>query len=228
MEEGPPTSYLLLGRQTPVYGSDGAVVGTVKEVLCEPSRDIFDGLVLATDDGDRLLGAEFVAAIHECGVDVALSASQVGQLPQSPRRRQVKFDVGAHEHRWLEILHWLCEHMEHVAHPGDPRLTRARAHLAERERALSLARENPRLALEAGVGRPDLPGSYHGGLIDVNHAPHQLLGSLPGVDAELAGRLIAAREELDGFSSLEDLGSVLDLSGPQVEHLRERVVFLPR
>jgi hypothetical protein len=35
--------------------------------------------------------------------------------------------------------------------------------------------------------------------------------SLPGFDNELASLVVAARAQVDGFSSLEDLGSVLDL-----------------
>ena len=46
MDEGPPSSYLLLAKDTPVFGSDGSVAGKVKEVLCDPGDDIFDGLVL--------------------------------------------------------------------------------------------------------------------------------------------------------------------------------------
>jgi hypothetical protein len=33
MDEGPPISYLLLARATPVYGSDGEAAGKVKKVL---------------------------------------------------------------------------------------------------------------------------------------------------------------------------------------------------
>jgi DNA uptake protein ComE-like DNA-binding protein len=78
------------------------------------------------------------------------------------------------------------------------------------------------------VGRPDLPGAYDGGLVDVNHAPVEIIATLPGFDRELARRALAAREQVDGFSSLEDLGTVLDLPGDQVEDLRHHVVFLPR
>jgi len=64
MDEGPPSSYLLLAKDTPVFGSDGGVVGKVEEVLCDPGEDIFDGLVLATGHGDRFLAAELVTSIH--------------------------------------------------------------------------------------------------------------------------------------------------------------------
>jgi DNA uptake protein ComE-like DNA-binding protein len=51
---------------------------------------------------------------------------------------------------------------------------------------------------------------------------------LPGVDGDVATQIVETREQVDGFSSLEDLGATLDLDGDLVEQLRGRVVFLPR
>lgn len=81
MDEGPPSSYLLLAKDTPVFGSDGGVVGKVEEVLCDPGEDIFDGLVLATGHGDRFLAAELVTSIHERGVDISIPSAQASELP---------------------------------------------------------------------------------------------------------------------------------------------------
>ncbi len=228
MDEGPPSSYLLLAKDTPVFGSDGAVAGKVKEVLCDPGHDIFDGLVLTTALGDRYLEAGQVTAIHERGVDVGIPATQAVDLPLPAPHRRIKYDVVADERPWMEVMRWLHDHLAHLIHPGDPRLDGARERLAQHEKALKLAREDPELALEAGVGRPDLPGAYDGGLVDLNHAPAEVVACLPTFDAELAGRVVAARERVDGFASLEDFGTVLDLPGNQVEHLRDHVVFLPR
>jgi len=227
MDEGVPSSYLLLAKHTPVYCSDGIVAGTVKEVLREPAEDIFDGLVLASRDGDRYVPAETVTAIHARGVDIGLASAQIPQLPAPPTHRRVKYDLANDDGPWIDVLHWLCEHLAHVLHPGDPRVARAHERLAERDSALKMAREDPRLALEAGVGRPDLPDSFDGGLVDLNHAPVDVIASLPSIDRDLAERLARARAEVSGFSSLEDLGAVLDLSGHQVERLRNHVVLLP-
>ncbi|HLH13681.1 MAG TPA: helix-hairpin-helix domain-containing protein [Solirubrobacteraceae bacterium] len=228
MDEGPPTSYLLLARDTPVFGADGGVAGRVKEVLCDARSDIFDGLVVTSALGDRYLEASKVTAIHERGVDIAIAAREVSALPLPSPRRRVKYDLTADERPWLEVMRWLREHLAHLVHPRDPALAGARERLAKHEKALELAREEPQLALEAGVGRPDLPGAFDGGVVDVNHAPAEAIAALPGCDATLAARIVAVRERLDGFTSLEDLGTVLDLPGDQVEDLRERVVFLPR
>jgi DNA uptake protein ComE-like DNA-binding protein len=79
-----------------------------------------------------------------------------------------------------------------------------------------------------GVGRPDEPGAFDAGLVDVNNAPATTLLRLPGIDDSLATRIVETRAQTNGFSSLEDLGAVLDLPGDLVERLRDHVVFLPR
>jgi DNA uptake protein ComE-like DNA-binding protein len=104
----------------------------------------------------------------------------------------------------------------------------AQARLQERREAQQLARRNPSLAREMGVGRPDLAGSADAGVVDVNNAAAVALLKLPGVDDALATQIVDTRAEVGGFSSVEDLGVALDLPGDAVEALRDRVVFLPR
>jgi DNA uptake protein ComE-like DNA-binding protein len=104
----------------------------------------------------------------------------------------------------------------------------ARERLSERRRALALAHENPALAQEMGIGRPDKRGAADAGLVDVNNASVAALEQLPGIDDRLATRIAEARAQVGGFSSLEDLGAALDLDGDVVEKLRDKVVCLPR
>ena len=114
---------------------------------------------------------------------------------------------------------------------GSPLTTAAQAgeqRLQERERALQIARENPALAQEIGIGRPDKQGASDAGLVDVNNAPVTALLKLPGVDGDVATQIIEGREKVSGFSSLEDMGTAMDLDGALVEGLRGQVVFLPR
>jgi DNA uptake protein ComE-like DNA-binding protein len=114
---------------------------------------------------------------------------------------------------------------------GSPLLAateQAQSRLDERRRALTLARENPVLAAEVGVGRPDRPGAQDAGLVDINNAGLTALLRLPGVDDGLATKIVETRAECGGFSSVEDFGATVDLPGDVVEGLRERVVFLPR
>jgi len=99
---------------------------------------------------------------------------------------------------------------------------RAEQRLLDRRRAQRLARQDP-----TGVGRPDVAGAADAGLVDVNNAPVAALVMLPGIDDALATRIVEARSQVGGFSSVEDLGIALDLAGDVVEDLRDRVVFLP-
>jgi DNA uptake protein ComE-like DNA-binding protein len=104
----------------------------------------------------------------------------------------------------------------------------AELRLQERREAQTLAVENPALARELGVGRPDRPGAQPAGLVDVNNVPAEVIATLPGIDAALARRIVETREQVNGFSSLADFGEVVDLDGNAVERLRDHVVFLPR
>lgn len=107
-------------------------------------------------------------------------------------------------------------------------MAEGRIRLEERQVALQTAQQNPALAREVGIGRPDEQGAVAAGLVDVNNAGASALVSLPGVTDALATRIIETRAEINGFASLEDLGTVLDLRGDAVERLRGHVVFLPR
>jgi Helix-hairpin-helix motif len=94
----------------------------------------------------------------------------------------------------------------------------------ERERARELVRSDPVAALERGVGRPDIRGAHHGDLVDVNHAPDSVLQTLPGIDADLARRIVATRENVGQFSSVADMAFVLDLD-PDTAARLERVAI---
>jgi competence protein ComEA len=102
------------------------------------------------------------------------------------------------------------------------------AALRDEAYARELVRRDPRLAQHMGIGRPDRPGAAAAGLVDMNNADANALSTLPGIDDALAARILATRAQVRGFSSLEDLGTVMDLDGALVEGLRERAIFLPR
>jgi DNA uptake protein ComE-like DNA-binding protein len=124
------------------------------------------------------------------------------------------------------FVHALVIRPEYVRRVA-PRVASAqeRADVAEARR---IVREEPRLAVELGIGRPDRDGAYDAGLVDVNHAPARALEELPGVGAVLARRIEGAREACDGFASVDELAALLDLDGATVERMRDRAVFLPR
>jgi DNA uptake protein ComE-like DNA-binding protein len=109
----------------------------------------------------------------------------------------------------------------------DPALDAARRHIQRRAEGRKLLATQPQLARELGIGRPDLPGSDDYGLIDVNHAPAQMLTRLPGVSPELAGQIVSSRGPQGGFSSVEDLGLVLSLPPGLIDNCRELAIFPP-
>ena len=146
---------------------------------------------------------------------------------------------GGSEAGWLLIIGWsggtittLNIRFRYLARVSSASFVHARRtaeqRLHERREAQRLAVERPNLALELGVGRPDVRGARHAGLVDVNNAPLEALLELPGIDTALAERLLDVREEIDGFSSVDDLGHVLELDGHLVERLKDRAVCLPR
>ena len=81
MDEGLPIAYAVLESGVPVYASGGEQVGTVAHVVAAPEQDIFYGIVLCCQHGERFLPADQVAALHERGVDLRIDRGAVAALP---------------------------------------------------------------------------------------------------------------------------------------------------
>lgn len=96
----------------------------------------------------------------------------------------------------------------------------------DREIARDLVEAEPHTAKELGIGRPDLLEASPGGVVDVNHASAGVLAMLPGIDPRVARQIVGTREAMGPFSSVAELGMVLDLPADTVEQLRPLVVFL--
>lgn len=79
---GAPSSYLLLRPGVPVLAADGARVGKVARVLAAPDVDIFDGLVVDTGDGPRVVAGADVREIYDRGVELGIDADAVAALPR--------------------------------------------------------------------------------------------------------------------------------------------------
>jgi DNA uptake protein ComE-like DNA-binding protein len=89
-------------------------------------------------------------------------------------------------------------------------------------------RDDPDLATDVRIGRPDLPRSFDdGGLVDVNHVPASFLVKLPGIDAPPAERIVATRHEVGGFGSIADLEITLELAHMTVSQVKDRLIFRP-
>jgi sporulation protein YlmC with PRC-barrel domain len=76
-----PISYMVLEGGTAVYTSDGAQLGEVKRVLADFDNDIFDGLIIHIDDGDRFVDAPTVGELYEHRVELKLTSDEATQLP---------------------------------------------------------------------------------------------------------------------------------------------------
>jgi len=81
-DDGHAISYKVLERGTPVHASDGAPVGTVREVLENVAEHIFDGLVIDTPAGERFVDAPEIARIAELRVTLVLDAQGAAALPE--------------------------------------------------------------------------------------------------------------------------------------------------
>ncbi len=82
MDEGLPIAYQVLEKNVPVYASDGEQVGTVDHVVSAPAEDIFHGIVIRAEGGQRFVPAEQVASLHEHGVDLRIARAAALALPE--------------------------------------------------------------------------------------------------------------------------------------------------
>lgn len=79
---GDPIAYTVLAEGTPVLTSDGAQVATVVRVLADEGTDIFDGIVVDTDDGERFVDAPEVASIYERAVILTIYRHRIDELSE--------------------------------------------------------------------------------------------------------------------------------------------------
>ncbi len=102
----------------------------------------------------------------------------------------------------------------------------ARARMRRRSQARQIARANRVLARELRIGRPDLPREYDdGGLVDVNHVPGDILTSCLGLTPQETAAVVAARDQLGGFTSPEELSAYAELPPDRVDALRDWMLF---
>jgi len=111
----------------------------------------------------------------------------------------------------------------------DPAVAAALAARGRREEARRLAAQDPLLAHELRIGRPDLPRSYDdGGLVDLNAAPPQAIARTCGIAPEHAERIVACRSAAGRFAAVEDVFVWADLPYEIWDHVRDRAVVLGR
>jgi hypothetical protein len=112
---------------------------------------------------------------------------------------------------------------------GDPNrlaVKNAEDRMRLRREARKIHRDNPVLAGELKIGRPDLPRGYDdGGLADVNHVPAAILVSHLGLTQAEAATVIDARDRLGSFASADELSAYTELTPSQIDGLRDWLIF---
>lgn len=112
---------------------------------------------------------------------------------------------------------------------ADPVVAAHLAARARRDEARTLAQSDPVLAHELRIGRPDLPREYEdGGLIDLNNAPAHAIATACSIEASLAERIVAARQELGSFSSLDEVFVFAQVEESTAARIRDYALLLPR
>ena len=81
-DRGAPIAYMVLAEGTPVHSADGVPIGKVKHVLADTAADVFDGIVLDTDEGDRFVDAPEVGDLYERLVLLTIRADEAAKLPE--------------------------------------------------------------------------------------------------------------------------------------------------
>jgi sporulation protein YlmC with PRC-barrel domain len=79
---GDPGSYFTISRGVPVITSDGVEIGRVKRVLIVHVKNVFDGIVVSTKQGDRFVDGPEVARIYERAVILSIDAEEASALPR--------------------------------------------------------------------------------------------------------------------------------------------------
>ena len=82
-----PVSWLLVRRGLQVLASDGTPVGRIGAVRGEPTKDIFNGIVVRANSAPpRYVQSELVAEIVSGQITFRLSAEEFEAIPPEKRR----------------------------------------------------------------------------------------------------------------------------------------------
>jgi len=114
--------------------------------------------------------------------------------------------------------------------PIDPALAAAQRRSERRQETRQLLMEQPGLAAELQIGRPDVPGRQYddGGLVDVNHVPAEWLVRALDLDPPLAAEIVDVRDRQGGFAGPDELVVYCDgMTVERLELIRDRLVFVP-
>lgn len=104
-------------------------------------------------------------------------------------------------------------------------LEQAEAARKRRHEAAQLAHNDPGLARQLRIGRPDLPRQYDdGGLVDINSLTAPGLAWALELSKEQAESIVAARQELGRFTEPDDLWRVGGLDIGTYDAIADRLI----
>jgi len=110
---------------------------------------------------------------------------------------------------------------------ADPSVQAALQARQKRSEARQLAANDPLMAREVRIGRPDLVRTYDdGGLVDLNSAPAPVIATVLGVEPAIAELVVAARTAAGRFYSVDDVFSYADLPLETWDVVRDRGIVL--
>lgn len=110
----------------------------------------------------------------------------------------------------------------------DPAVQRVLNDRERRDQAREIAEEDPEMALELGIGRPDLPRAYaDGGLVDLNNVSADGIIRTLGWNRDTSEAFVAERDARHGYTSVTEIGALSSLPPVLLENFADRIVVLP-
>lgn len=111
---------------------------------------------------------------------------------------------------------------------AEPALAAALAARERRTAARQIVANDPLLARDLHIGRPDLPHTYDdGGLVDINNAPAAAIAQACGISEQVAQTIVTARSASGGFLNVEDVFSMAEVPVGSWEIVRDRAFVSP-
>jgi hypothetical protein len=102
----------------------------------------------------------------------------------------------------------------------------AKARIHQRAEARKLALDNPALARDLKIGRPDLRRNYDdGGLVDVNHVGADVLVGCLSLSPNDANAIVAARGQLGRFTSCAEVSTYANLQPACLDNVTDLIIF---
>jgi hypothetical protein len=112
------------------------------------------------------------------------------------------------------------------ATPADPAMAAALGAREKRAEARRIVAEDPALARDLRIGRPDLSPEFDdGGLVDLGHAPADVIARVCAIDLAVAEQIVRTREARP-FDTLDDAFTWADIPYALWERIRDRAVVV--